>query len=91
MANNRIYLRCKNCGEAFFLGKTFGDGYYTQDEYYGKGNTMIKRLNMFYDKHVWEDSMFDEEEREDRWQGMDCFDIVYENDRDFEQKVTGYF
>lgn len=89
MADNRMYLRCKNCGEAFFLGKRLGDCYYTQDFYYTDGS-MIKRLNEFYDKHEWEDSD-GREEREDRWEGVDCFEIVYENDDDFEQKVTGYF
>lgn len=90
MANNRIYLRCKNCGEVFFLGKRLVDGFYVQDEHYGKGETLVNRINKFYDKHTWEDTN-GREERLDRWGGLDCFEIVYENDDDFEQKVTGYF
>lgn len=31
MANNRIYLRCKGCGETLFLGKCFGGGYFWHD------------------------------------------------------------
>ena len=89
MADNRMYLRCKNCGEAFFLGKRLGDGYYTRDFYYADGS-MIKRLNEFYDKHEWEYSD-GREEREDRLESVDCFEIVYENNDDFESKVVGYF
>ena len=50
MANNRIYLRCRRCGKSIFLGKCFGDGYYTNDVYY-KDKTFIEALNNFYDKH----------------------------------------
>lgn len=45
MANNRMYLRCKNCGEVLLLGKTMGNGYYcySSEIYY--------RLEEFYDEH----------------------------------------
>ena len=49
MANNRIYLRCKNCGDGFFLGKSYGINYYTDDVYY-KDN-FVKELNKFYEEH----------------------------------------
>lgn len=29
MANNRMYLRCRGCGEELMLGKTLGNGWYT--------------------------------------------------------------
>lgn len=93
MADNRIYMRCKNCGEVLFLGKRLGYGYYVQDNMFGEGETLIGRLNAFYDKHEWEDTDMrrEAEEVSGRWQGLDCFEIVYENDDDFIEKVTGYF
>lgn len=48
MANNRMYLRCKHCGEILFLGKTYSSGYYYDN--YNKESLEIK-LNNFYDKH----------------------------------------
>ena len=48
MANNRIYLRCRSCGEACYLGKTFMDGYYLEE--YDKTPTLDK-LNTFYNEH----------------------------------------
>lgn len=50
MANNRIYIRCKNCGEALFLGKKFGEAYYYVNYH---GSTLEKDLNDFYEKHDW--------------------------------------
>ena len=82
MANDRIYLRCKRCGEAMFLGKTFGDGYYWSQY---KPYTLQETLNGFYDKHFIcvypsEDDM-----------GENVFEIVYENDDDFCEKVSGFY
>ena len=75
------------------LGKRLGDGYYVGDGHYGKNETLLKRLNAFYDKHQWEDTDMRKEAEEvsGRWQGLDCFEIVYEMDDDFTEKVTGYF
>lgn len=50
MANNRIYIRCKGCGEALFLGKTYLSGYFW--DAYG-GPPLHERLNQFYDKHTY--------------------------------------
>lgn len=66
MANNRIYLRCKACGEEFFLGKRFSDGYSCEHAYCGELN-MKTALNLFYSRH----EMCNEK-------GLDCFDLVYE-------------
>ena len=52
MANNRIYLRCKGCGETLFLGKCFGMGFYWHDYNDGKKGTLSDQLNAFYDKHT---------------------------------------
>ena len=51
MANNRIYLRCKNCGKGFFLGKCYGGSYFTEDDYYKEG--IIIALNNFYEEHCF--------------------------------------
>ena len=50
MANNRMYLRCRTCGDIFFLGKTYDLGYYTLDDYY-ENKSLIDSLNDFYDEH----------------------------------------
>ena len=65
MADNRIYLRCKECGKKLFLGKRLGIGYYWNN--YGKENNESKandpnwkkqddrpleeRLNEFFEEH----------------------------------------
>ena len=50
MANDRMYLRCM-CKEdnGIFLGKTMSSGYYTDN--YQHDNTLIERLNGYFDKH----------------------------------------
>lgn len=88
MADNRIYLRCKECGGLLFLGKRLGGGYYWNN--YGKENNRAARYNPTYTPQ-------DERPLEDRlnqfyvdheWCGdtLDHFDIVYEMDEDFRWK-----
>lgn len=45
MANNRMYLRCKNCGDILLLGTTMSNGYGTFDK------EIYYKLNAFYDNH----------------------------------------
>jgi len=52
MANNRIYLRCRNCGSGFFLGKMFGADYCTSNVYY-KNKDFLESLNNFYEEHLF--------------------------------------
>lgn len=66
MANNRIYLRCKNCNEKLFLGKRLGEGYWLTD--YPNQEPFMKRINEFYDKHTF------------CGEYQDCFDICYESE-----------
>ena len=68
MANNRMYLRCKGCGETFFLGKRFGGGYFIQQYEEYKGVPLMDRLNEFYDVHEWCGN-----------EGLDCFELIYED------------
>lgn len=52
MANNRIYLRCKQCGEKLFLGKHCMTAYYWSN--YSNGDKHLEDyLNEFFDKHCW--------------------------------------
>lgn len=67
MANNRMYLRCKACGEIFFLGERFGNGYYISQYEQYKGVPLMERLNKFYDDHEWCGDA-----------GLDCFELIYE-------------
>lgn len=59
MANNRMYLRCRKCGSAVFLGKTYMDGYYTDDGYYWRGrkkDSFLEAFNRFCEEHAYCDS-----------------------------------
>ena len=47
MANNRMYLRCKGCGEEMMLGKTTGNGWHNVKSFEEKG----RELEEFIDKH----------------------------------------
>ena len=66
MANNRMYLRCKACGEMIFLGKRLVDGYWIQ-QYPQWEKPFMDMLNDFYDEHTYCNG-----------EGEDCFEIHYE-------------
>ena len=95
MANNRMYLRCKNCGKGFFLGKCFGWQYGTNENYYKYG--FINELNKFYSEHCGCDKEEDKRDieylepkfkKEDRHY-ENQFEIAYETfykDEDLESK-----
>ena len=74
MANNRIYLKCKACGETLYLGKRLTDGYYHTDYPDEDGNIkpLGRKLNDFYEKHTYCND-----------HGLDCFEIEYEIDPEF--------
>lgn len=96
MANNRMYLRCKKCGETLFLGKTFLDGYYTDNDFYENGS-LLNSLNIFYDNHKWCDKQYKEEKfyepkfKETDFNEENSFEICYETyyDLDKEEKENG--
>ena len=67
MADNRIFLKCKVCGDTLFLGKRLGFGYYYRTYNPEKGS-LENRLNEFYDKHEWCNDSYN----------LDCFTIEYE-------------
>ena len=83
MANNRIYLRCKQCGDVLYLGKTFSGGYSYTD--YDNIN-LVEKLNEFYGKHEfcieelnnnsYEPKLKEKEERVFHYENQ--FDICYE-------------
>lgn len=89
MADNRIYLKCEECGGMLYLGKRLGGGYYWYN-YGAENNRKFKdnpnyklqddrpleaRLNQFYDNHEWCGN------------SLDHYKIVYESDDDFEWKT----
>lgn len=49
MAKNRIYLKCRICGEEFMLAKSYGDGFFREDY---NGN-LLQEFNVFLGKHTW--------------------------------------
>lgn len=46
MANNRLYMRCKNCGEELYLDKNFGGPYQITEE-------KRKEINQFFEDHAF--------------------------------------
>lgn len=71
MANNRIGIKCRVCGEILGLGKRLADGYYCNDCY---GRNLTEKLNEFYEKHEACFTRVDVDP--DGW--PDVFDIYYE-------------
>jgi|LGVE01.1.fsa_nt_gb hypothetical protein len=49
MANNRIYIQCRECGDYCFLGKT-SSGIYYHKQYYNMP-PLEEKLNKFYEYH----------------------------------------
>lgn len=86
MANNRMYLRCKKCGEVLFLGKTYLDGYYTCDDYYKNNVDLTEAFNEFCDNHKWCSKEYNEEKfgmyepkfKETNFSEENSFEIAYE-------------
>ena len=86
MANNRIYLRCRACGETLYLGKTYLCGFFYMDY---DDSSLVRKLNDFYLKHnycgrqkIKELLPYSEEEfpLPEDCDGYDgSFDIVYES------------
>ena len=86
MANNRMFLRCRKCGDGFMLGKTYGASYYMLDSYCG-GKSFIEAFNDFCKEHTFcekelcKNSGYYEpkflEPKEDIW-GENQFEIAYE-------------
>ena len=82
MANNRIYLRCKQCGDVLYLGKTFSSCYYYAN--YTNEN-LEEKLNKFYEKHEFcmedlKENCYEPklDETKDRYSYDNQFDICYE-------------
>lgn len=46
MANNRLYIRCKHCGQTTYLAKNFGYEYYITNE-------ALEHLNNFLADHAF--------------------------------------
>lgn len=46
MANNRLYIRCLNCGELVFVSKNFGMPWQIFE-------SDLPRLNKFFEEHAW--------------------------------------
>lgn len=48
MANDRLYIRCNECGELCFIGKHFGGSWETRSY---EDNEIENRLDKFFSKH----------------------------------------
>ena len=76
MANERLYLRCRACGDTLYLGKSFLGGFY-----YGAADRghLESELSDFYEKHTYCCYDPDNCRLEDGKIALDgCYEAVYE-------------
>lgn len=72
MANNRMYIRCRYCGEVFYLAQNWCSGW----KFVGcdiNGVPFETRIGDFFKKH------YNEHLLQDGW-SENCFEIAYEED-----------
>ena len=90
MANNRIYLRCRTCGNILFLGKCYSDGYYYTNYH---NSDLETELNDFYTKHAFCNEPLNKDDikyidtpfkKTDSYYNR--FEIAYEIEDDIEQE-----
>lgn len=81
MANSRIMLTCKHCGDQFVLGKGYFGSYFTVNE------KMYEQLNEFYAKHNTGECSDDIDASDD---AKNHFVILEEGDSLMEVAVTDY-
>lgn len=55
MANNRLFLRCRNCGEKIMIGKHMMDTWAYYDPY-----ELGLKINDFFEKHTWCENGFND-------------------------------
>lgn len=71
MANNRMYIRCRTCGEKYMIGKIYLEGYFIQERDKIK---FYDGLEKFYNDHNFcTDEKLDKEINTENQ-----FDIYYE-------------
>lgn len=88
MANNRMYMRCRTCGDCLYLGKTYSDGYFYVN-YRKEEGSLEDQLNRFFDEHhycgrergkrptAYDEEVFPLPDHDGCFNGS--FDLVYEN------------
>ena len=74
MANNRLMLRCRACGEMYAIAKRFGGGYGTSID---RAGVYARNLEKWFDKHTWLECCNGKHSRNQRFE-LDVFDLVYE-------------
>ena len=83
MANDRLYIRCKNCGTCLYLGKHFMDPFYWRN-YRRDGRHLEDFLNDFFEQHCWCDQMDENDE-------FNSYELLYESDPDFGKKYVAAY
>ena len=84
MANNRIFMRCRGCGECLYLGSTYFGGYQITKS----AEPLEDKLNAFFKRHnycdlpkvsipAYDENAFPLPEDGHGYDG--AFDIVYES------------
>ena len=93
MANERMYLYCRNCGSRLYLGKHLCSAFYFSTNY---AERIGEELEKFYSDHAYCDGEFYKSEYAERvderyktyYDGISNFGIVYESS-DIFMKLTG--
>ena len=78
MANNRVYIRCTECGRILMIAKHLGDGYYWHHE---PGEMYEERLIDFLNEHWHWDTV------KDGLTGCVNYEIAFEIHPDRRKKV----
>ena len=84
MANERMYLYCRNCGARFYLGKHCCGPFHFSDNY---AASIGEELEKFYEDHAYCDGGFWNSEHAEKvderyetdYDGVSDFGIVYES------------
>lgn len=89
MANNRMGIRCKNCGDVFLLAKTYLNGYYISNN--NSKENLYDNLNIFFDKHKYCNNPVVENDYEPKFKKTNfseenSFEICYEIYREAENE-----
>jgi hypothetical protein len=80
MANNRMFIRCRHCGETFMIGGHMGTGWSMTN---CSDKSFLERLNNFYEEHAFCNKDENENNYFPKFKKIDkvhsgCYDICYE-------------
>lgn len=78
MANQRLYIRCKNCGQCICIARNYGG------EYVSYGDNLLRLDDFFFDHFICTPIRFDSK---DEYNG---FELIDDYDDDFWNKYKAW-